>query len=470
MFSVAGVSQQSGFMDGAAGSALFNNPSGIVALDSLSVLVCDYGNHALRLLRREEAHSNRWHVSTLAGQADTSGETDGVAEEIALLQWPYQVVGLPTVSEMDETYKDFYFTEHGAPHHAVRCYRHYPTQPEMSEVFTVHRGAPFVHLQGLCVGTHGDILVCDSGAGCIWSIDVTTKQVTKKVTSEYMFEASSVLMKNQFVEGSKPCTRFMPTTITHMAHIQPGYYLIASQDSPHLLFKYFDAELTSSFRNTLSTLHSEVCDGKMTLVHQASTFLQNTESAKQAVIGLNYLIDDVKQSVRESLYRRQMLTVQSLQVSLTSLTPPPFNSFLSVCMLANSPDMESLCGLVCKLLEETRKPRGRRGGHLGMSGRQRAQAHGLRDEERIGLTHYDNAFDDFDLDRPRHGFSSSSSGDSEELKSRLIEVMESYNFSAPHLDCVKVQHALFEICKVMGADRAGNMFQAVLRNQRYYLK
>lgn len=465
MFSVAGLSRQSGHINGTAGSALFNNPSGMAVVDMMSVLICDYGNHTLRLLRREEVNSNHWVVSTVAGQSTIAGNIDGIADTTALLQLPYQIVTAPTMNQdMEEPYKNFYFTEHG-PVHSVRCYRHYPSQPHLSEVITLHKSEPFINLQGLCVDAHGDILVCDSGAGCIWSIDVNTKALTKKITSEFMFEASTALLEKRHIGELKPCTRFMPTTITHMSHVQPGYYLITSQDSPHMLFKYFDTELTSSFRNSLMPLHSEICDGKVTLAQHASTFIQNTSSATNAVSSLVSLVDNVRRSVREALFRRQIILVQNMQVSFANINPSPFNSFFFVCMLANAPDMESLAGLICKLFEETKQSHGRRGGHMGMTGRQRAQAYGLKDDERVGMTNYDDAFDDYD-DQPRLGFSGSS-GDSDELKGRLIEIMESYNFATLHLDSVMVLQSLFNITKVIGVEKAGNMFQAVLRNQRY---
>lgn len=469
MFSIAGVSQQSGHLDGPAGSALFRNPCGIAAFDALSVLICDYGNHVLRLLSREHAGSNHFVVSTLAGKPSMSGTVDDITSSGEVrLRFPYQIVtASATDADMEDSHKDFYFTEHGEIH-AVRCYRHYPTQPHLSEVFTLHRGEPFVHLQGLCVGTLGEVLVCDSGAGCIWSIDVASKSLTKKITSEYMFEASSLFVSDNIL-GLKPCHRFSPTSIAHMSNIQPGYFLISSQGTSNMLYKYFDSTLVGQYREALAPSFERLCSEKSTLVSHTKEFLNNSQSAQKAVLDLAYLIEDVRRCVRECLFRRQIFMAQDLQKGFANANATPFNSFFYICMIANAPDIETISGLACKLLNVTKKKNGKtRGSHMGLTGRQRALAHGMREEDRFGMTNYDAAFDDLDDERPRLGFAGTHS-DGEDLKARLVEIMESYDFAAPHLDPKKVLTSIFDITKVVGIDRAGNLFKAALQNQRYVL-
>ena len=66
----AGVAGQSGFADGAAGSAQFNSPLGIVVAPNGTVYVADSGNHCIRAIASGA-------VSTFAGSPKNWGSADG---------------------------------------------------------------------------------------------------------------------------------------------------------------------------------------------------------------------------------------------------------------------------------------------------------------------------------------------------------------------------------------------------------
>jgi len=67
---LAGVAGQSGFLDGAAGTALFGSPLGLAVATNGNIYIVDSGNHVLRLLTNGV-------VSTLAGNPFVWGSADG---------------------------------------------------------------------------------------------------------------------------------------------------------------------------------------------------------------------------------------------------------------------------------------------------------------------------------------------------------------------------------------------------------
>jgi sugar lactone lactonase YvrE len=79
----AGTPGKPGFQNGAAGSALFNQPNGLALKADGTLLVADYGNSSIRSI------SPAGQVATLAGQ-DTHGFADG-APSSALFYWPVSI-------------------------------------------------------------------------------------------------------------------------------------------------------------------------------------------------------------------------------------------------------------------------------------------------------------------------------------------------------------------------------------------
>jgi sugar lactone lactonase YvrE len=67
---IAGVAGQSGFLDGAAGTALFGSPLGLAVATNGNIYIVDSGNHVIRLLTNGV-------VSTLAGNPNIWGSADG---------------------------------------------------------------------------------------------------------------------------------------------------------------------------------------------------------------------------------------------------------------------------------------------------------------------------------------------------------------------------------------------------------
>ena len=80
---VAGVKGQPGFQNGAAASALFNQPNGLALKADGTLVIADYGNSSIRML------TPAGQVVTLAGQT-THGFADGSAST-ALFHWPVGV-------------------------------------------------------------------------------------------------------------------------------------------------------------------------------------------------------------------------------------------------------------------------------------------------------------------------------------------------------------------------------------------
>ena len=80
---VAGVKGQPGFQNGAAASALFNQPNGLALKADGTLVIADYGNSCIRLL------TPAGQVVTLAGQT-THGFADG-SPSTALFHWPVGV-------------------------------------------------------------------------------------------------------------------------------------------------------------------------------------------------------------------------------------------------------------------------------------------------------------------------------------------------------------------------------------------
>jgi len=67
---IAGVAGQSGFLDGAAGTAEFGSPLGLAVATNGNVYIVDSGNHVIRLLTNGV-------VATLAGNPNIWGSADG---------------------------------------------------------------------------------------------------------------------------------------------------------------------------------------------------------------------------------------------------------------------------------------------------------------------------------------------------------------------------------------------------------
>lgn len=474
VLAIAGVSQQNGHVDGPATSALFNLPRGMAALDGVSVLICDYGNHALRILKRETHESNHWVVSTVAGRVAEPGEQDGDSALSSHLQFPNQIVASP-LPETDRkgTYRDFYFTEHG-PSHAIRCYRHYFDQPNLSEIFTLHRGEPFIHLQGLCVGQEGTLLVCDSGAGCVWSVDIATKTVSQKISADFVFDSSTRILRS--IHGDSElvhaCDQFAPTSIVHLSYVTPGLFLIASKGTCDMLFKYFDPSVVKLGRKLLLPVFEQTCVKKSQLLDQSKVFLQERDKAQKAVFQLTGLTENLKAVIRQCMYRHQILELQNVQFTFVSSNMTPLPSFLFVGMLNNAPDLESAAavvrGVIAMMNRRPHQGHGHRRGHMGMTGRERAQAYGLSEEERAALTNYDTAFDIPDID----DFDNRAIGDSREmndLKDRLVEMMENFDFSTGNVDPEKDLNAIYSILKMIDFESAANIFMAILRNKTYVI-
>ena len=85
---LAGSAGNSGSIDGLNNSALFNNPRGIAVDNNTNVYVADMYNHVIRKLTLSGAD---WAVTTIAGLAGSSGNTDGINSN-ARFNGPYGLV------------------------------------------------------------------------------------------------------------------------------------------------------------------------------------------------------------------------------------------------------------------------------------------------------------------------------------------------------------------------------------------
>ncbi|HEY5909747.1 MAG TPA: hypothetical protein VJA21_03985, partial [Verrucomicrobiae bacterium] len=81
----AGAPGQAGSLNGAGGSARFNEPAGIVVAGDGTLYVADAANHVIRRIVRA---GTAWNVATLAGSPGSRGSSDGT-NAAARFYFPY---------------------------------------------------------------------------------------------------------------------------------------------------------------------------------------------------------------------------------------------------------------------------------------------------------------------------------------------------------------------------------------------
>jgi hypothetical protein len=157
--------------DGNSGEALFNTPSGLVACNN-GLLICDSGNHCIKYLSLQ---NGEWKVLTVAGSPKSPGSVDGRALGETRCTFPGHITASVTKNNV------FYFIEQSS-NPGIREF-----DANTGTVTTLLRGAPLIAPGSLCATDNDCLLLCDSGACCIWSFDLNNRQLTPKVTAENMY-------------------------------------------------------------------------------------------------------------------------------------------------------------------------------------------------------------------------------------------------------------------------------------------
>jgi hypothetical protein len=277
---LAGRSAVPGSSDGNGTAASFRSPRGVVAVTFApqdnedtrvfarsnveSLVVCDTENHVLRVVfyvggmaddggrTNPGAGSGAFMVHTLAGEAGRPGSEDGSALDGARLTFPTEIT-------CDEESGSLFFVENGkAP--AVRMYC-----DRSGRVTTITRSDLMKNPAGLCVeksrGAGGSsssssssnnnnnsrpsltLLVCDTDAGCIWSLDVSSGILAVKISLENivpsLLSAPLVLGADYgyATSSSHEGSGFAPVAI-HCA--DAGLYVISDESRPGMLLRYLD--------------------------------------------------------------------------------------------------------------------------------------------------------------------------------------------------------------------------------------
>ena len=279
-----------GHNDGDSSQALFHTPSGVAALTS-GILICDtgteyfqynylhsvnarllrlysyfyliscilllysavcIGNHCLRLLKRE---GDIWSVTTVAGMPSNPGIADGKALDDARLF-------SPTKGIASQDGNSVYFIEEGA-FPAVREYNHVSCQ-----ITTIHRGAPLATPSSICCGENNVLYICDAGAGCIWSLDLLTKDLTMKICAENLFlhcmefddtkddivDDIKHAIQKKYLSGTSHA--FTPMSI---AQLFPGCYVFAEGGAHAGLYQYMEKSFIDMETQRTADTFKEVC-------------------------------------------------------------------------------------------------------------------------------------------------------------------------------------------------------------------
>jgi hypothetical protein len=152
-------------------------------------------------------------------------------------------------------------------------------------VTTLFRGSPLIAPGSLCAADGNRLLICDSGSSCIWSFDLSTKQLTTKISAENMYllnvelfeepdvsptnavgfkfatntwdiqlapggslsngpEATSRIIPSQFIgnAGSTSGNRFSPSCVTR---VRRGWYVFGDSNTHKSLYRYLEPDVVS---------------------------------------------------------------------------------------------------------------------------------------------------------------------------------------------------------------------------------
>ena len=243
-------------------------------------------------MRKLDHVAGEWRVRTVAGVPGSAGGSDGSALADARLAFPGHLAASATNSSV------YLVEESGNP--SIREYRE-----AQGDVVTLYRGSPLVAPGSLCLGDQNNILICDAGAGCIWSLDLDTKALTAKITTENMFlfsvemheepvaparlpiqhqlqavatsaaAAAAIahydeamhkqedcvkrVVPSSFIRTSATATEFQFTP-TAIARHSPGCYVFADSGGVNSLFRYFEGDVVELEKATTTKSMNEVFD------------------------------------------------------------------------------------------------------------------------------------------------------------------------------------------------------------------
>ncbi|CAK9251645.1 unnamed protein product [Sphagnum jensenii] len=376
-------SAEAGFADGEANMARFNSPAGLVVVQDFFIL-CDTNNHVLRRLRLKGT-SDSWVVDTVAGQPEVPGVTDGLARHNAHLSSPYQGV-------YEGSSNMFYFTEQSM-NPAVRALHFAYTDKDgqlvmdinQNTITTVHRGSPFIHLNGLCVGENNVLLVCDSGSGCIWSVDLANNTVSAKITAEQIFVLTTHVvedvhykqqqtkkseLKSSYCDDSHvvPTDYFSPLAIIHMSHIAPGYYIFSDKNSKHMLFKYFDQNIVVAETQQMDTIYNDICEAKKLVIESSRDYNKATVDTLKCISDSSSIPFNLKNHAFEISFIQQIKDLEYMDKQFENSPSQELPFQLHLSMLSNAPTLQALSALVQSLFvrfERQKKQRMDQHGILG---------------------------------------------------------------------------------------------------------
>lgn len=375
---IAGVGV-AGHSDGPAKKAYLNSPTGLASVGSC-IIVCDTGNNLLRCLNTgkrllsrsttaiDSQHQNRHmegmyteertlidapsRLFTIAGVVDRTGEDDGPVA-VATLNEPCAVCiwkGL------------IYFVEKG-PRPSIRqlsdCIDEGGPTPTavleapLGNITTLHRGEPLMAPSCICAVSDVILLICDPGAHCVWSFDVSTRELTTKISNETFARFYSAIVddmpvsqvhsphatgeasdqqqdrfghslryysKKQELKGSKgstaistPLKRFCPISI---AVFSPGCYIFTELHSKSTMFKFFDAEYIASQQELTAASHSALRAMEHRLYETTLAYHAQVETTTAAISSAAALGYKLKCKVLESSFRNEISNLQRLPRSI----------------------------------------------------------------------------------------------------------------------------------------------------------